>query len=150
MPTPNGEAKDMTMWGLKPSVKTMSNFSPADGLLEISHDIQMTDEFHGSVFGKFHSNLHSRHLRRRIFRRSRSSPGGSWVSRSPCCALSHSRFRNFLVTPIWMKSQGSISSQVRVTDVVEIIGRFRSLPRLSARYHSGKSRSRHHREPPFS
>ena len=59
------------------------NFSPPDGFLEISHDIQMTDEFHGSVFGKFHSNLHSIHLRRRIFRRSLSSPGGSWVSRYP-------------------------------------------------------------------
>ena len=54
------------------------DISPAHGLLEITHDIQVADKFHGAVFGKLNSYFHSRHLLRNEAHRSRHISGGSW------------------------------------------------------------------------
>ena len=49
----------------------------AEDLLEEAHDIQVPDEFHDPVFGKFNAHFHSTHLLRTFSHRSRSSPRGS-------------------------------------------------------------------------
>ena len=35
------------------------DISPAHGLLEIAHDIQMTDKFHDTVFTEFNADFHA-------------------------------------------------------------------------------------------
>ena len=121
---------------------------PHHGLMKISLYVQMSDKLQDAGFTPFDSCLHDRHLLQNDLRRSRNIFPGSSALLFSSMAFFHSLFKNSLVTPISMKSQGEDLIETSFSRSIKMIIPVRFLPWLPSSGHSGNILSRRRTDSP--